>query len=158
MAMKEMKLTKEGLENLQNELDYLITVKRKEVSDKIKTARGFGDLSENSEYDEAKNEHAMVEARIQQLQTVLKHVVVVDESELSSDTVGIGSTVRVLCTKNNREDTYKIVGSTESDPMKKRISDESPVGKALIGHKVGEVVEAEAPNGVIAYEILEISK
>ena len=89
---------------------------------------------------------------------MLKHVVVVDESELSSDTVGVGSTVRVLCTKNTREDTYKIVGSTESDPMKKRISDESPVGKALIGHKVGEVVEAEAPNGVIAYEILEISK
>ena len=158
MAMKEIKLTKEGLENLQNELDYLITEKRKEVSDKIKTARGFGDLSENSEYDEAKNEQAMVEARIQQLQAVLKNVVVVDESELSADTVGIGSTVRVLCLKNSKEDTYKIVGSTESAPLKKRISDESPVGKALIGHKVGEVVDAEVPSGIIQYEILKISK
>ena len=155
---KQTVITDEGLKKLEKELEELKTVKRKEVAEKIKVALSFGDLSENSEYDEAKNEQAMVEARIQQLQTVLKHVVVVDESELSSDTVGVGSTVRVLCTKNNREDTYKIVGSTESDPMKKRISDESPVGKALIGHKVGEVVEAEAPNGVIAYEILEISK
>jgi len=158
MAMKEMKLTKEGLENLQQELDYLITEKRKEVSDKIKTARGFGDLSENSEYDEAKNEQAMVEARIQQLQQVLKNVVVVDESELTADTVNVGSTVRVLCLKNDREDTYKIVGSTESNPIKKRISDESPVGKAIMGHKVGDVVVAEVPSGEIEYKILEISK
>lgn len=157
MNMKEVKLTQEGLDNLQKELDYLITEKRKEVSEKIKTARGFGDLSENSEYDEAKNEQAMVEARIQQLQAVLKNVVVVDENDLG-DSINVGSTVTVLCKKNGREATYKIVGSTESDPLKNRISDESPVGKALIGHVVGDIVEAEVPSGVIEYEVVDISK
>ncbi len=158
MADKQIILTDEGLKKLVDELEELKTVKRKDVAAKIKVALSFGDLSENSEYDEAKNEQAMVEARIAQLEAMLKNVKVLDEEELTTDAVSVGSKVRVLDVEMNEELTYQIVGSTEADPMENRISDESPVGKGLISHKVGDVVEVEVPMGVITYEILEISK
>ena len=147
-ASKKVKLTKEGLAALENELEYLKTVKRKEVSEKIKVALSFGDLSENSEYDEAKNE----------VDAILKNVHVVNEDDLSTDVVSLGSTVTLKNMKNEKVDTYKIVGSTEASPIKKRISDESPVGKAVLGHKVNEIVDAEVPSGIIQYQILEIAK
>lgn len=155
---KVLRLTKEGLVNLENELEYLKTVKRKEVSEKIKVALSFGDLSENSEYDEAKNEQAMVEARISELEAILVNVEVVNEDEISTDNVSVGSTVTLKNLKNDKVDTFKIVGSTEASPLKKKISDESPVGKAVLGHKKGDVVDAEVPSGIIQYEIIEISK
>lgn len=158
MADKQIILTDEGLKKLEDELEELKTVKRKEVAAKIKVALSFGDLSENSEYDEAKNEQAMVEARIAQLEAMLKNVKVLDEEELTTDTVSVGSKVRVKDVEMNEELTYQIVGSTEADPMENRISDESPVGKSLLGHRAGDVVEVEVPVGVITYEVLEISK
>lgn len=158
MAIKAVKLTKEGLKNLEQELEYLKTVKRKEVSETIKVALSFGDLSENSEYDEAKNEQAMVEARVKDLEAILKDVVLVNEDDIDTNSVSVGLTITVKNLKNNRTDTYKLVGSTEAAPLKKRISDESPVGKTLIGHVVGDVVDVEAPNGIVQYEILEITK
>ncbi len=158
MADKQIILTDEGLKKLEDELEELKTVKRKEVAAKIKVALSFGDLSENSAYDEAKNEQAMVEARIAQLEAMLKNVKVLDEEELTTDTVSVGSKVRVKDVEMNEELTYQIVGSTEADPMENRISDESPVGKSLLGHRAGDVVEVEVPVGVITYEVLEISK
>ncbi len=155
---KVLRLTKEGLVNLENELEYLKTIKRKEVSEKIKVALSFGDLSENSEYDEAKNEQAMVEARISELEAILVNVEVVNEDEISTDSVSVGSTVTLKNLKNDKVDTFKIVGSTEASPLKKKISDESPVGKAVLGHKQGDIVDAEVPSGIIQYEIIEISK
>lgn len=155
---KEFKISSARLKELEDELKYLKTTREKEVAEQIKEARSFGDLSENSEYDEAKNEQAMVEARIAQLEAMLKNVKVLDEEELTTDAVSVGSKVRVLDVEMNEELTYQIVGSTEADPMENRISDESPVGKGLISHKVGDVVEVEVPMGVITYEVLEISK
>lgn len=155
---KKIKLTPEGLKALEEELEYLKTVKRKEVSEKIKVALSFGDLSENSEYDEAKNEQAMVEARINEVEALLKDVEVVSDDDITTDTVSVGSTVTLKNMKNGKVDTYKIVGSTEAAPLKKKISDESPVGKAVIGHKQNEIVDAEVPSGIIQYQIMEISK
>lgn len=156
--MKQLKVTQEGLRGLEEELEYLKTVKRKEVSEKIKVALSFGDLSENSEYDEAKNEQAMVEARVNEIEAILKNVEVVSEDDISTDVAGLGTNVTLRNLKNDKVDTYKIVGSTEASPAKKRISDESPVGKAVVGHKKGEIVDAEVPSGIIKYEIIEISK
>ncbi len=158
MALKEIKLTKEGLVNLEQELEQLKTVKRKEVSEKIKVALSFGDLSENSEYDEAKNEQAMVEARINELEAILKNVVLVNEDDIDTGVVAVGLVVTIRNLKNDKTDTYKIVGSTEAAPLKKRISDESPVGKAVLGHSVGDIVDAEVPSGIVQYEIVNISK
>lgn len=158
MAAKQILLTSEGLEGLENELEELKTVRRKEVSEKIKVALSFGDLSENSEYDEAKNEQAMVEARIQEVEQILKNVTVLDEDGISTETVTLGSVVTVKNLKNEREDKYKIVGSTEASPANKRISDESPVGRALLGHKEDDVVDVEAPAGLIQYKVLKIEK
>lgn len=158
MAAKQILLTNEGLINLERELEELKSVKRKEVSEKIKVALSFGDLSENSEYDEAKNEQAMVEARINEIEQIFKNVVILDEDGISTESVSIGSLATVRHLKLNKTDTYRIVGSTEASPANKKISDESPVGKALIGHKVGEIVDVEAPSGTIQYEIIEISK
>ncbi|MBQ5320737.1 MAG: transcription elongation factor GreA [Oscillospiraceae bacterium] len=155
---KEIIVTDEGLRKLELELEELKTIKRKEVAEKIKVALSFGDLSENSEYDEAKNEQAFVESRIATLEAMLKVAKVVDESELSTDKVAIGSKVKVLNVTRNTEAVYNIVGSTESDPLKGKISDESPIGKALIGAKAGDVVSVEAPAGTITIEILEINK
>ncbi|HIW57056.1 MAG TPA: transcription elongation factor GreA [Firmicutes bacterium] len=158
MDKKQVTLTASGLEKLEEELEYLKTKKRKEVSEKIKVALGFGDLSENSEYDEAKNEQAHVEARIVTLENMLKNAVVIDESEIDLDRVGLGTKVKVLDVEFDEEIEYNIVGSTEADPDQQKISDESPVGKALIGRKVGETVSVETPGGVIEFKILEISK
>lgn len=155
---KQVLLTDEGLKKLEAELDELKTVKRKEIAEKIKVALSFGDLSENSEYDEAKNEQAMVESRIATIEAMLKNVKIIDESELSSEHVHIGSKVKVYDSTFDETLIYQIVGSNEADPINGRISDESPVGKGLIGHSVGETIDVETPGGVEKYEILEIIK
>lgn len=155
---KPIVLTAEGLKNLEDELEHLKTEKRKEISEKIKVALSFGDLSENSEYDEAKNEQAMIESRIATIEAMLKNVKLIDDDELNTETVNVGSKVTVLDIEFDEKDEYTIVGSTETDPDLNRISDESPFGKALIGHGVGETVTVEAPSGEIQLKILEISK
>lgn len=155
--MKEIVMTSEGFKKLQEELEYLKTTGRDEAAEKIRVARGFGDLSENSEYDEAKNDQAALEARIAELEAQLKHVRILDESELSSEHVHVGSKVKLSA--GGKEYTYVISGVTESDPFNGKISDESPVGKAVMGLKVGESGEAILPNGtVVVYTVLEISK
>lgn len=154
---KKYIMTSEGLEKLESELEYLKTTKRKEVTEKIKVALSYGDLSENSEYDEAKNEQAFVEGRIVQLENMLRNANVVDESEISFDTVNVGSYVKVKDYDFDEETEYHIVGSAEADPMKGKISNESPVGKALIGKKVGDIVEVPVPDGISKFEVLGIT-
>ena len=150
-------VTASGLKALEEELEMLKTVRRKEVSEKIRVARGYGDLSENSEYDEAKNEQAIVEARIADLEVMLKNVVILDESELVTDVVSLGSFVKVYDEEFEEELEYTIVGSTEADLDLGKISDESPVGKALIGKKVGEIAEAVLPSGDTAkFKVISI--
>ena len=159
MAMaKQVLLTDEGLKKLENELEELKGNKRKDIADKIEVARSFGDLSENSEYDEAKNEQAIVEARIAELEATLRNVKILDEDDLTTEMIHVGSKIKVFDKEFNEEVSYQIVGSTEADPMNGRISDESPVGKALLGHKVGDVVDVEVPDGVVTFEILDIAK
>ena len=155
---KKFIMTYEGVKKLEEELEYLKTVKRKEITEKIKVALGYGDLSENSEYDEAKNDQAFVEGRILQLENMLKNAVVVDESEIPKDKVSVGSIVKVMDYEFDEEVEYTIVGSAEADPMNFKISNESPVGSALIGKKVGDVVEVAVPSGVSKFEILEIRR
>lgn len=155
---KQVILTKEGLENLKNELENLKTVKRKEISEKIKVALSFGDLSENSEYDEAKNEQAIAEARILEIENMLKHVKLINEHELSTEIVYVGSKIKVHDLEFDEIIDYKIVGPSEADPMAGKISDESPVGAALIGKAVGDLIEVETPNGISKYKLLEIYK
>ncbi len=152
---KAIKLTAEGLKKLENELEFLKTEGRKDIAEKIKVARGYGDLSENSEYDEAKNDQAKIEARIVELEAMLKNVELISDSE-SSDTVMMGSRLKVLDVEFDEECEYKIVGSPEADVRKGLISDESPVGKALLGHKAGDEVVAETPSGSIVFKIIEI--
>jgi len=160
--VKQVILTKEGLEKLENELEELKSVKRKEVAEKIKVALSFGDLSENSEYDEAKNDQAIVEARIADIEVMLKNVKVIDEDELSNENIHIGSKVEVRVTNpstgNSSVVNYKIVGSNEADPLNGSISDESLVGKCLLNHGIGDKVEIEVPAGIMEYEVLTISK
>ena len=155
---KKFIMTYEGVKKLAEELEYLKTVKRKEITEKIKVALGYGDLSENSEYDEAKNDQAFTEGRIIQLENMLKNAVVVDESEIPKDKVSVGSIVKVMDYEFDEEVEYTIVGSAEADPMNFKISNESPVGSALIGKKVGDVVEVAVPSGVSKFEILEIRR
>ncbi|MCL1823199.1 MAG: transcription elongation factor GreA [Oscillospiraceae bacterium] len=155
---KQTILTQEGLNKLEEELDLLKTVKRREIADKIKTALSFGDLSENSEYDEAKNEQGIVEARIAEIEATLMNVEILDSESLTTEQVQLGNKIK-LKNKNTSEDiNLYIVGSKEVDMKKGKISDESPIGKACIGHKVGDIITAEAPAGLVSYEILEISK
>ena len=151
-------MTYEGIKKLEEELEYLKTVRRKEITEKIKVALGYGDLSENSEYDEAKNDQAYNEGRIIQLENMLKNAVVVDESEIPTDKVSVGSIVKVMDYEFDEEVEYAIVGSAEADPMNFKISNESPVGSALLGKKVGDVVEVTVPSGVSKFEILEIRR
>ena len=158
MAVKQFKLTADGLKRLQEELDYLQTVVRAEVSEKIKVARSFGDLSENSEYDEAKNEQARGEARISELETMVKNAVIVEEDAGSGKKIGFGSRVRLLDVELDEEIVVTLVGSAESDPMNGFISDESPIGVALMGKKVGNTVVAETPSGELKFKVLEITK
>ncbi len=155
---KQAILTDEGLKNYEQELEYLKTVKRKEVAEKIKVALSFGDLSENSEYDEAKNDQAILEARIAQVESILKNAKIIDENELSNEHIHVGSKVRVHDFDFDEDVVYQIVGSNEADPFNGKLSDESPVGNALLDHKVGELVEVETPDGPVKFEILEISK
>ncbi len=155
---KPVMLTAEGLKQLEEELDFLKGEKRKEIAEKIKVARSYGDLSENSEYDDAKNEQAILEARIVTIEATLKNAVLIDESEISNEHIHIGSKVKVENIKMGKTFDYKIVGSNETNPREGKISDESPIGSALIGKAVGDVVEIDAPMGVIGLKILEISK
>lgn len=151
-------MTSEGLKKLQDELENLKTVQRKEVAEKIKVALSFGDLSENSEYDEAKNDQALLESRIAAIEAQLKNVRVLDESELNSENVHIGSKVRIK-DDQGREFAYVISGATEADPFNGKISDESPVGKSIMGLRVGETGEAILPNGTtVQYTVLEITR
>ena len=147
-------LTQEGLDELKNELDNLINVKRPENIQAIKEARSLGDLSENAEYDAARNEQAQIEGRIKQLEKMLENVSII--SEVSKDKVGIGNTVTIKYVDDDEEDEYKIVGSQEADPFESRISNESPIAKALFDHKVGDLVTVDSPNGSYEVEIIEI--
>lgn len=157
--MNEKKaMTKEEVRELELQLEELKTIKRKEVAEQIKVARSFGDLSENSEYDEAKNEQAMIEDQILQLEAMLKNVELIDRDTLTTDTVEIGLHIKLYDNKYDEELNYQIVGSNSADPSKGKISDESPLGKALKGKKVGDTVEVEAPGGMMSFKILEISK
>jgi transcription elongation factor GreA len=158
MAQKELILTYEGLKKLENELEKLKTVRRREVAERIKTAREFGDLSENAEYDEAKNEQAFIEGRIAELEHKLKNAKVIDEDDIGTDIVSIGSTVKVKDDGLDEEFTYHIVSSAEADPMDDKISNESPVGAALISKKVGDKIIIDVPDGNVIMEIIEISK
>lgn len=155
---KEVVVTVAGLKALEDELEELKTVRRKDVAEKIKVARGFGDLSENSEYDEAKNEQAFIESRIAQLEAMLKNARVIDNDELNLDTVSVGTHVKIE-DEDGEVEEYDITGSTEADPLNGKISDESPVGAALLGQKAGQTVTVALPNGgTIDYKILEISR
>ena len=158
MVAKKRLLTYAGLKALEDELENLKVVKRKEVAGKIKEAREQGDLSENAEYDAAKDEQRDIEARIEELEGILKNAEVVVEDEVDLDKINIGCIVKILDVEYSEELDYKIVGSTEANSLKGKISNESPVGKALIGHKVGDTVEVETPAGVFAYKILEIQR
>lgn len=147
-------LTQQGLDDLKKELDNLINVRRPENIIAIKEARALGDLSENAEYDAARNEQAQIEARIKQLEKMLENVSII--TEVSIDKVGIGNTVAIKYVDDDEEDEYKIVGSQEADPFESKISNESPIAKALFDHKVGDIVTVESPNGSYEIEIIEI--
>ncbi len=151
-------LTSEGLRALENELENLKTVTRNEIAEKIKIARGFGDLSENSEYDEAKDEQARIEARIIELETMLKSAKVIDDMEVSEGTISIGTTIKLYDYEFDEEVIYTIVGSAEANPEELKISDESPVGAALIGHTEGEDVLVSTEAGSIKYKVLSVSR
>ena len=155
---QEYLISKSKLDELEKELDYLKSVKRQEMAAVIKEALSHGDLSENSEYDEAKNSQAIMEAHITELEKMLQNARVIDEDSITTDHVVIGVKTRVLFVEDNEEDEYEIVSSGEADAMKNRISDESPLGAALVGHRVGETVTAQTPGGELQIRILEISK
>ena len=155
---KAVLLTSEGLVALQNELENLKTVTRNEIAEKIKIARGFGDLSENSEYDEAKNEQAKIEARIVEIEEMLKNVEIIEDVKGKAKTVMVGVKVKVLDEEYGDECEYRVVGSTEADPRDGKISDESPVGRALMGKKIGDEVIVEAPGGEFKLKVVGISK
>lgn len=155
---KELLLTAEGLAKLEAELDELKLVRRKDVAEKIKQALAFGDLSENSEYDEAKNEQAQVEARIAQLEGMLKIAHVVDEGAIDTHAVSVGTNVKLLDIEFEEEEIYSIVGPTEANPSENKLSYESPVGKALLGKVAGDIVDVQTPGGVVQFKILEISR
>ncbi len=155
---KEYKLSPERLKELQDELNYLKTVREKEVAELIKEARSFGDLSENSEYDEAKNEQGKLYSRIAQVEEILANYVVIEEEEEGGEYVRLGSTVTVLDKEFDEELTYKIVGSQEADPMNGAISEDSPFGKALLGKNAGDDVTVDAPAGPVEYKILKVER
>lgn len=157
MGEKEILVSQEGLAKIEAELETLKTTKRREVAERIKTAREFGDISENSEYEDAKNEQAFIEGRIQSLEKMLRQARVVDQAELDPEVVHIGSHVVVRDLSENIEEEYHIVGTAEAEPSKNRISIESPVGKALMGLRPGQRVEVKAPIGTIAFEVVKIS-
>lgn len=155
---KTIKITEDGLIKLQQELEMLKTQGRADIAEKIKVARGYGDLSENSEYDEAKNEQAKIEARIVELEAMLKNVEIIEDVKGSAKAVVIGVKVKALDMEFDEECEYRVVGSTEANPLEGKISDESPLGKALLGKKIGDEVVVDAPAGELKFKILEISK
>lgn len=155
---KKYIITYDGIRKLENELEYLKTVKRKDIAEKIKVALSFGDLSENAEYDEAKNNQAFVEGRILILENMLKNASVIDESEISTEMVTVGSIVKIKDYEFDEEVEYTIVGSAEADPINYKISNESPVGRVLIGKKVGEIMDIPVPDGLVKYEVLGIRR
>lgn len=155
---KQVMLTEEGLKKLEEELEVLKGEKRKEIAEKIKVARSYGDLSENSEYDDAKNEQAILEARIADIEASLKNAVIIDENDINNDKVHVGSTVIIKNVATDKEMQIRIVGSNESNPKEMKISDESPIGMGLIGKVVDDVAEIETPGGVVAYKVIEILK
>ena len=156
--MEQIVVTSEGLKKLEEELEYLKTVKRKEVVEAIRVALSFGDLSENSEYDEAKTEQGKTESRINELEEMLKHVKVVDDTDVKTDKVSVGNVVKVHDKTYNEDIEYILVGSTEADPMQNKISDLSPIGRAIMGAKVGDNVSYETPSGTAKLKILSIKK
>ncbi len=151
-------LTKDGVKKLEEELETLKTVKRREVAEKIKVALSFGDLSENSEYDEAKNEQGIVESRIAEIEATLAHAQIIDADDITTEKVGIGNMVKILDIEMDEEMEFQIVGTSEANIDKGQMSDESPIGAALLGHKIGDVVDVEAPSGMLQFKVLEISK
>jgi transcription elongation factor GreA len=158
MSGKEIFLTYEGLRKLEEELEQLKGEKRREIAERIRQALAFGDISENSEYDEAKNEQAQNEVRIVQLENMLKYAVVIDEDEVDTDAVRLGTRVKIYDMEFDEEVDYQIVGSTEADPSSYKISNDSPVGRALIGKKAGDIVEVAVPDGTVRLKVLEIYK
>jgi transcription elongation factor GreA len=156
-AVKEVILTSEGYEKLKQEIEYLSNDKRREVADRIRVAREFGDIAENSEYDDAKNEQALLEHRIAQLEERLRNARVISKKEISSDVVSIGSRVRLRDVDAKETIEYHIVGSAEANPSENKLSNESPVGRAIMGRKKGEVVEVTAPRGALKFKILDIA-
>lgn len=158
MEEKEVLLTKEGYEKLEQELDYLKTEKRAEIAERIKVALGFGDLSENSEYDEAKNAQAENETKIAELENKVRYAKIIDESEIDTKTVQVGNTVKLLDIEFDEEVSYTLVGSTEVDLAQNKISNESPIGSAILGAKKNQVIQVQAPAGVVQYKVLSITK
>lgn len=151
-------LTRKGEQQLKEELNELKSVRRRDIAEKIKVALSFGDLSENSEYDEAKNEQGMIESRIAEIEQTLAHAQVIDDEDVSTEKVGIGTTVKIFDMEMNEEMEFKMVGTKEADISRGKMSDESPIGAAIMGHAEGEEVEVETPSGVIGFKILEIRK
>ncbi|HEU4964033.1 MAG TPA: transcription elongation factor GreA [Bacilli bacterium] len=158
MAEKEVLLTAQGLHKLEEELHHLKSVKRREVAERIKTAISFGDISENSEYEDAKNEQAFIEGRIITLEKMLRNARLINEEDAMGDLIAVGSTVRIKDLEFEDIMEYTIVGSAEADPLENKISNESPVGRALLGKSIGERIEVTVPAGALAYEIVEIKK
>lgn len=158
LMAKPIMLTEEGYKKLEEELEFLKTEKRTEIAEKIKVARSYGDLSENSEYDDAKNEQAIMEARIVTIEATLKNAQIINENEISNEYVHLASKVTLELIASGKTVEYKIVGSNDTDPKNGKISDESPIGKAILGHKEGDVVEVETPSGIMGVKILTISK
>lgn len=158
MTEKEVFLTREGLEKLENELEELKIAKRKEVAERIRQALDFGDISENSEYDQAKNEQAKLEERIAKIEFILRNGKLIEEEDIPTEIVGIGSKVVVLDIEYNEEMEYTIVGSAEANPYDGKISNESPVGRALLGSKPGQVIDVNVPDGVLKYQIQKIAR
>src|SRR5438045_2125399 len=155
---KEIFLTEEGLRKLEEKLEYYKTVHRKEVAERIRQSKEFGDISENAEYEDAKMEQSLIEAEIMNLERVVRNAKLIDEKEIHTDIVSVGSTVKLKELDSNETETYTIVGSAESDPLDHKISNESPVGSTLLGKRKGDTVDVKAPGGKVKYKILEISK
>lgn len=153
---QEVMLTHEGVEEIEKKLEYLKTIKRLEIAEQIKVARAFGDISENAEYDEAKNEQARIEMEIASLERMLKNAIVIDEQTVELDVVNVGTSVKLLDVENNETEEYHIVGSVEADAAKNKISNESPVGRALLGQKPDSIVTVDTPGGKLQFKILEI--
>ena len=155
---KVLKVTKEKLEEMKQELDYLKTTRNDEVAEQIKIARGYGDLSENAEYDEARNEQAKVEARIQELEALIENAEIIDESNMDVRAISLGSVVKLYDEDFEEEITYSIVGSNQADPLEQKISDQSPIGRALMGKKAGDRVTVTAPAGELHFKVLEVAR